>query len=82
MATSSSSEPSGPAAVMRPPVHPALAGVVSLVWCARLLRPARDQFYGERSGAVRDPFGHEWLVGHSIEAVDPAEMQRRWDAMG
>jgi hypothetical protein len=28
-----------------------------------------------------DPFGHEWNVGHSIEEVEPAEMQRRWDAM-
>lgn len=48
---------------------------------ATLLRPAADQFYGERSGAIRDPFGHEWLVGHSLEELLPAEMQRRWDAM-
>ena len=48
---------------------------------ATLTRPATDQFYGERSGAFRDPFGHEWLVGHDIEDVEPAEMQRRWDAM-
>jgi uncharacterized glyoxalase superfamily protein PhnB len=48
---------------------------------ATLLRPASDQFYGERSGVMRDPFGHEWILGHSIEAVEPAEMQRRWNAM-
>lgn len=48
---------------------------------ATLLRAPTDQFYGERGGAVRDPFGHEWMVGHSIEEVEPAEMQRRWDAM-
>jgi PhnB protein len=48
---------------------------------ARLVRPAQDQFYGERSGAVRDPFGYDWMIGHSIEAVEPAEMQRRYDAM-
>lgn len=41
-------------------------------------RPAADHFYGERSGAVRDPFGHEWLIGHELEAVSPAEMQRRY----
>ena len=35
----------------------------------------------ERSGAVRDPFGHEWLIGHEIEALTPAEMQRRYDAL-
>jgi PhnB protein len=46
-----------------------------------LVRPATDQFYGERSGTVRDPFGHEWSVGHEIEKVTPEEMQRRYDAM-
>ncbi len=49
---------------------------------ATLVRAATDQFYGERSGSFRDPFGHEWMVGHSIETVTPEEMQRRWDAMG
>ena len=46
-----------------------------------LVRPAADHFYGERSGTFRDPFGHEWMVGHSVEEVSPAEMQRRWDSM-
>ena len=45
---------------------------------ATLVRPAQDQFYGERSGTVRDPFGHEWGIGHSIEALAPEEMQRRY----
>jgi PhnB protein len=40
-----------------------------------------DQFYGERSGTVRDPFGHEWLLGQQIESVTPEEMQRRYTAM-
>ena len=48
---------------------------------ATLLRPAADAFYGERGGTVRDPFGHEWLLGHSIEEVSPEEMQRRYDAL-
>jgi PhnB protein len=48
---------------------------------ATLLRAAADHFYGERSGAVRDPFGYDWLIGHSIEAVEPAEMQRRYTEM-
>lgn len=43
-----------------------------------LVRPPSDAFYGERSGTVRDPFGHEWLIGHSIEDVAPEEMQRRY----
>jgi PhnB protein len=47
---------------------------------AVLERPPQDQFYGERSGSVIDPFGHRWSIGHSIEEVTPAEMQRRYDA--
>jgi PhnB protein len=45
---------------------------------ATLERAAEDHFYGERSGTVRDPFGHRWLIGHSIEKVEPEEMQRRY----
>lgn len=41
----------------------------------------QDQFYGERSGSIRDPFGHRWNIGHSIEKVTPEEMQRRYAAM-
>lgn len=43
-----------------------------------LVRAPSDAFYGERSGTLRDPFGHEWLIGHSIEEVSPEEMQRRY----
>lgn len=46
-----------------------------------VVRPATDHFYGERSGTVRDPFGHEWLIGHEIEKVTPEEMQRRYTAL-
>lgn len=45
---------------------------------ATLEREPQDEFYGERSGVIRDPFGHRWLIGHHIEAVDTAEMQRRY----
>jgi PhnB protein len=48
---------------------------------ATLVREAQDAFYGERSGVVRDPFGHEWNIGHSIEDVSPEEMQHRYTAM-
>ncbi|MGM8228865.1 VOC family protein [Cellvibrio sp. ARAG 10.3] len=48
---------------------------------ATLEREPQDEFYGERSGVFRDPFGHRWNVGHSIEKVTPEEMQRRYDAM-
>ena len=48
---------------------------------ATVVRPASDAFYGERSGRLRDPFGHEWLIGHAIEEVSPEEMQRRYTAL-
>jgi|SRR5579872_3415725 len=48
---------------------------------ATLVRKLEDHFYGERSGTVRDPFGHEWLLGEHIEDVTPDEMQRRYAAM-
>jgi uncharacterized glyoxalase superfamily protein PhnB len=41
-------------------------------------REPKDQFYGERSGAIRDPFGHRWLIGHHIEDVSTSDMQRRY----
>jgi PhnB protein len=48
---------------------------------ATCIRKLTNQFYGERSGKVRDPFGHEWLLGQHIEDVSPEEQQRRYDAM-
>jgi uncharacterized glyoxalase superfamily protein PhnB len=48
---------------------------------ATLERPLQDHFYGERSGTIRDPFGHTWLIGHEIEKVTPEEMQRRYDEL-
>ena len=48
---------------------------------ATTVREPTDQFYGERSCMIRDPFGHEWMLGHEIEKVSPQEMQRRYTAM-
>lgn len=48
---------------------------------ATVVRPLVDQFYGERGGTVRDPFGHEWLLGGHLEDVAPEEMQRRLDEL-
>jgi uncharacterized glyoxalase superfamily protein PhnB len=48
---------------------------------ARVTRPAQDQFHGERSGLIRDPFGYDWLIGHQLEEIDPDEMQQRYTAM-
>jgi hypothetical protein len=45
------------------------------------VRPLQDQFYGDRSGTLIDPFGHKWTVGTHIEDVSMEEMQRRMQAM-
>jgi uncharacterized glyoxalase superfamily protein PhnB len=49
---------------------------------ATVLRPPKDEFYGERTGKLRDPFGHEWHISHVIETLTADEMQRRYDALG
>jgi PhnB protein len=49
---------------------------------ATVLMPPSNQFFGHRMATVRDPFGHEWVLQHVFEKGTPAEMQRRWDAMG
>jgi uncharacterized glyoxalase superfamily protein PhnB len=48
---------------------------------ATIVIEPKDQFYGERSGPVRDPFGHEWNIGHHIEDISTDEMQRRYTKM-
>jgi len=44
---------------------------------AKLTRPVRDQFYGDRSGMLTDPFGHVWTIATHIEDVSHEEMLRR-----
>ena len=45
---------------------------------AKVLRPIKDQFYGDRSGNLEDPFGHKWTIAtHKKEDVTPEEMHRR-----
>ena len=40
-------------------------------------RPVKDQFYGDRSGTLEDPFGHVWHVATHKEDISPEEMERR-----
>ena len=42
-----------------------------------LTRAVENQFYGDRSGKIVDPFGHTWLIATHIEDVSPEEMSRR-----
>ena len=44
---------------------------------ATVLRAVEDQFYGDRSGTLVDPFGHRWMIATHKEDVSAEEMQRR-----
>jgi PhnB protein len=48
---------------------------------AKLIRPVEDKFYGDRSGTIEDPFGHQWHVSTHKEDVPAEEMERRAAAM-
>jgi PhnB protein len=49
---------------------------------ATVQRPLEDQFYGDRSGSITDPWGHNWMISTHIEDVSPEEMEKRLKAMG
>jgi PhnB protein len=44
---------------------------------AKERRPVRDQFYGDRSGTLEDPFGHVWHIATHKEDLSPDELKRR-----
>ena len=45
------------------------------------VRPIEDQFYGDRTGTLKDPYGFQWSLGTHIEDVSEAECQKRMEAM-
>jgi PhnB protein len=45
------------------------------------VRPVADQFYGDRSGTLKDPFGHSWHLSTHKEDVSMEEIARRMAAM-
>ena len=47
---------------------------------AKVLRPVANQFYGDRSGTLEDPFGHIWTIATHVEDVPPDELRRRAEA--
>lgn len=77
------------------PAEPGRAGVSILLYVenvdevvdraieagAQIERPLCDQFYGDRSATLIDPFGHMWTVATHIEDVSPEEIQRRMEEM-
>ncbi|MBS1808202.1 MAG: VOC family protein [Acidobacteria bacterium] len=48
---------------------------------AKVEREIKDQFYGDRSGTVVDPFGYQWTISTHVEDVAPEEMQKRMAEM-
>jgi len=48
---------------------------------AKVVREVADQFYGDRSGGITDPFGHGWYIHTHIEDVSPQEIEKRLAAM-
>ncbi len=49
---------------------------------AKVTRPVANQFYGDRSGGIEDPFGHHWYVATHVEDVTPGQMKKRMAEMG
>jgi PhnB protein len=47
---------------------------------ATVTRPLANQFYGDRSGTIADPFGHVWTIATHVEDVSPEEMEKRSEA--
>lgn len=48
---------------------------------ATVTMPATDQFWGDRMGKVKDPFGHEWALATRREDLTPEEMSRRFQQL-
>ncbi len=45
------------------------------------VRAVRDEFWGDRAGTLKDPFGHLWMVATHVEDVPPDELRRRGEEM-
>jgi PhnB protein len=48
---------------------------------SEILFPVEDQFYGDRSGRLKDPFGHVWMIATHQEDVSPDEIEKRAAAL-
>jgi PhnB protein len=44
---------------------------------ATLTSAVENMFWGDRSGSITDPFGHQWQLATHVEDVPPDEMERR-----
>ena len=44
---------------------------------ATVMKPLTDEFYGDRSGTVADPFGHKWTISTHKEDLTPEDIEQR-----
>ena len=58
------------------PILQELVGIAAAAG-AEVIRPVMDQPYGDRSGMIKDPYGHVWSIGTHVEDVSPEEIERR-----
>jgi PhnB protein len=65
--------------VYLPDVDAAVARAVAAG--GKVVSPAENKFYGDRSATIEDPFGHKWYLSTHVEDVPPDEMERRVAAM-
>jgi uncharacterized glyoxalase superfamily protein PhnB len=47
---------------------------------AKVVMPLADQFWGDRSGSIQDPFGHQWWLSQRIKEMTPEELRQAADA--
>ena len=47
---------------------------------ATQVRPVEDQFYGDRTGTLKDPYGYQWTLGTHVEDLSQEEIKRRMEA--
>ena len=48
---------------------------------AKAVKPVQDQFYGDRTGTLEDPFGHIWFLATHKEDLTPEEISQRAEAL-
>ena len=46
-----------------------------------MVQPLENKFYGDRTGSIRDPFGHVWHIATHVEDVPPRELKKRAEKM-
>ncbi len=47
----------------------------------KVIFPVKDQFYGDRSGRIQDPFGHMWIISTNIKAMTLEEMKKEYEQL-